>query len=153
MRRRVFHGFGLLEFLFAVGILALISVIIIKGLNSFRQERQLDVVTETIVFELAKARNMTKLSEGGLQYGLRLNATSVERFIGDTYSVASSTRIDFDDAVEIIGVTLELGGKDVLYDRITGETADYGTATVRLVNYPSSTRLLTISPFGLVDVD
>ena len=104
---------------------------------------------------LDEARKSTLSSYYSSQYGVHFGTSTVTLFRGDTYSFGASNNdvYTFPSNVEITSVGLNGAGNDVVFERITGETSQYGEVAVSLLTGSTSPKSITIHPSGLVELN
>jgi Tfp pilus assembly protein FimT len=141
---KLVSGLSLAEILIALGILALITSLLLSTFVSFRKEQALDKDTELIVEILEQARSETLSSKNASQYGVHFASGQITIFTGGVYSPSDSTNQDFilNATDTIITITLTGGGSDVVFNRLTGESNQYGTV---VVSSPTTGRIRTVT--------
>lgn len=148
-------GITVLEILMAVAIIAIITAVVIPSLSKFRKEQTLNNSTSDIISLLNKARNDTVSSLNSTNYGVHFETTRAVYFIGSVFDNNAPTNsvvtIDTSASIPVSGgISLNGGGSDVIFTRLTGETANYGTITVRLVSDATRQKTITISKTGAI---
>ena len=116
-----------------------------KGQSVSRQVSVLSAVLE-------RARSMTLSSESDSLYGVRVLSNQLVLFQGDTYSSTATTNQVYSiiPPVEITEYSLNGGGSDIIFNRLTGGTDNYGTITVAIPSTGASSTI-TIYATGLVE--
>ena len=147
-------GVTLTEIIVVIAIMVILLALTIETFNSLGATRALDTNTQGIVLELAKARSLTLASKNEKQYGVHIASTSVTLFEGTTYSVgsASSTITYFNPSVSISALSLTGGGSDIVFDRLTGKTAEPGTITVSISGKLSGTKTIAVYGTGVAEI-
>lgn len=143
-------GFTALEMMAVVAISVLLLTITVSMFHSFRDTQVLQGETSQAFSLLDKARSRTLNSEDDSEYGVRINADRIFLFKGSSFSSSSPSNEEYvlHSAVEIASTTLAGGGTDVLFDRLTGETSNNGSFTVRLKDEVSQKNIIYISRTG-----
>ena len=154
MHRFTEKGFTLLEIIIVIAILGILTAITITAFRPFKQGTDLDTTTEHILGLLLEARAKTLSSENSMQYGIHFEGTRVVLFTGSAYSAIDPLNEEtiLPTTITISAITLAGGGSDVVFTRLTGETAAYGTITLRLVADTSKTKQIAITATGLSSV-
>ena len=147
-------GYSLVELLVVIGILVLIAALSYSAYVAMLQHKTLDADGALIVAELSQARSLTLSGESGDQWGVHFASTSVTLFEGASYSAGASGNVvtSFDSADSLFSITLAGGGSDVLFQRLTGETAQSGAITLALVASSTQTKTVTIYPTGIAEI-
>ena len=80
--------------------------------------------------------------------------TRVVLFKGLSYSANDSLNISSSlHSLIIISNVALTGGSDVVFQRLTGETAESGSVTLALVDNPTITKVISISGMGVVNLN
>lgn len=153
LKKRFERGFTLVELLIVMAIMAVLTTIVFSSFLSFRDSQALSKDTDNIVSMLRQAREQTLSSKNSSVYGVHFSATSTTLFVGNTYSISTTTNKTFvlNGSDSILTVSLNGGGSDTVFRRLSGETSQNGTVTIsspRLTN----TKTITIHKTGLVEV-
>jgi type II secretory pathway pseudopilin PulG len=147
-------GFTLLEIVLAISILTALAIITIAAFSPFKQGTDLDTTTERVLGVVLEARAKTLSSQNASQHGVHFETSRVVLFVGSTYNASDPTNEELllPDTIDISAITLNGGGDDVIFTRLTGETAEYGTITLELLSDTSQTKQISITPTGLSSV-
>jgi hypothetical protein len=144
-------GITVVEILIVIAIIFLLTTIVFVALKTFKDKQILNSETEKIVSTIQDARNRTLASVDDTSYGVHIASTSVTLFRGIMFSLGSSTNevLELNSSVEVGGVSLEGGGTEIVFERLTGSTLDYGSVSLDLVS-GSSTKNILIDPGGFI---
>lgn len=144
-------GFTLLEVLLVLGIAAIIAAISLTSLSNFNKDNALVIEVEKVVSLIAKARSLTLAAKKELSYGVHFEERKIVLFSGASYSAnASTNQIQLlNDEVKISSIALTGGGAEVLFKKLSGETAQNGTVTIAAVRNASQTKVVTIEVTGV----
>lgn len=148
-------GFTVLELLIVLGIIGLLVRIIIPGLASFRNNQILKNNTQDIVSLLNQARSDTLSSLNSTNYGVHIETSRVVYFVGSNFTEPNSSNVVYtlDSNLQIPssgGINLNGGGANVVFDRLTGDTNNYGTIVIRLSSDATKQRTITINKTGIL---
>jgi prepilin-type N-terminal cleavage/methylation domain-containing protein len=148
-------GFTLIEMLVVVFIIALLMAVIVPGLSRFHNQQVLQNTTEDVVTLLNEARNNTISSKNSNTYGIHLETDRAILFTGTTFNSndPSNVPVIFDTAAIIPatgGISLSGGGSNIIFNRITGETANYGTIIIRMASNATQQKSISISQIGVI---
>jgi prepilin-type N-terminal cleavage/methylation domain-containing protein len=147
------NGFTVLELLLVIAVSLVLVFLIFNSLGNYRKKEALRNMPTAIRSILAEARSLTLSSRTDDVYGVHFDADKIVRFKGAVYSSAdpSNNPLVLDRATTISAIVLTGGGAEVLFEKRTGETDQYGTITLELVSDASQTRTITIHPTGLIE--
>lgn len=147
-------AFTLIEILISVSIMLLIIAVVVPPLTKNRQDKLLLQSTDDVVSLLNKARSDTLSSVNGEAYGIKFENDRVIFFTGPTYDAsATSNKITYlQNGITIPLGSLVLNGSatNVLFNRLTGATNQYGTIQIQVTNDASKSKIITVSKTGIV---
>jgi prepilin-type N-terminal cleavage/methylation domain-containing protein len=153
MRISIFKkGYTLLEVLIVISIIGIVASIIISGFREMQFRHELDLNAEKVVEIIREARSRTLSSQNASQYGVHIGTTDLTTFVGTAYVAGTATNVKYNltGTDTIIAVTLTGGGSDIVFRRLSGETAQDGTITISSSN-TGATRVVTVYKTGLVE--
>lgn len=153
--RRPRGGFTLIEILIAVAILAVIAAFTFITLLNFGHQRALESDATTVAIYLQEAWLFTQASHDGRQYGVDLSETDqITLFQGAEPGEGQAVKTHrFNRQVEIAQVALAGGRSFAVFERLTGATEDYGTVTVSIKNESELNREISLSEWGVVEIE
>jgi len=145
-------GFTLIEVLISIAILALITAVILGIFRLFDENRALSSATAGVISVIEKARQLTLFSKDSSQYGVHFDTNEVVIFKGDTFSAMDVNNITtkLHSKIFIEDISLNGGAPDLIFERLSGETEEYGTITIQSKADSSKTKVLIIEKTGLV---
>jgi type IV fimbrial biogenesis protein FimU len=145
-------GFTLLEILISMAILGIILVIMVSTFKLFANHQAINKDAENVIEALQEARALTLASQNASQYGVHFATSTVTIFTGATYNASTSTNksVPLSSSATVLTISLVGGGNDVVFQRLTGETAQNGTIIVSSSATPQ-TRTVTIYKTGLIE--
>ena len=143
-------GFTLIEILIAVVIITLLITSVIVSYRLFEKRTELEDTTQRIFSTLKLAQTQTLASNDASPYGVHFENDQYILFKGNTYLVgALDNKIyQLPGRLEISQISLADGGNDVIFQRIIGSTAQFGTIEIRIISQPTETRIVTIQSSG-----
>lgn len=147
-------GSTLVETLVVVGIVMVIAGIVSLSFSSFRYGQALPNDVDDVTALLNEARSRTISGDAGAQYGVHFQSDRAVLFVGNTYvaGAVGNKTIIVNPMIIITSISLNGGGVDVVFNKLTGETSQYGTLVEKYndgsINPPNKT--ITISKTGLV---
>lgn len=142
-------GFSLFEFIGMFAVLIVIAAIVVGGFLGFKRGSELTLAKEHALSQLREAKTRTLASRDNAAWGAHFEIDRVILF-KETYSVeaAENETTILPASVETSAITLAGGGNDVIFKRLTGDTDQTGTITLRLKNDTKKTRITTIESTG-----
>ena len=157
MRNSKFNrGLTFIEVLVVVGIIAVLVILFIVNFRVFQKESDLSDTTEEILNAFRLVQSKTLASEEASQYGVYFdNIASPGRYVLFKGSSYATRNLNFDEihklpsSVEIYEINLA-GGKEVVFERLTGKALPAGNLSIRLIADPAKTKTIYIESSGLV---
>jgi Tfp pilus assembly protein FimT len=148
-------GFTIIEILIIIVVSITLLGLTLMSFNNLNASRALDGSTLLVVSVLNQARIQTLASKDNTQYGVHFDNSSAILFKGDTYSPVSSDNVvvNIHSQASISNINLTGGGSDVVFERLTGKTAQNGVITLSLNSNPSNSRTLSVYLTGLVQAN
>jgi prepilin-type N-terminal cleavage/methylation domain-containing protein len=148
------RGVTLVEILVAISIIGLIASFVLASFGDFRARKTLDASVEGMLSAFSHAHLDTISSKNDQQYGVHIAADQVVYFVGPTYATGTATNIihSLHSVIEIANISLNGGGSDVLYQRLSGKTNQYGTFQLRPRSRPTMTATITINETGATSI-
>ena len=148
------RGFSIIEVLASIAILAVLTAIAIPVLSSFRNQQALKNTAEDILSLLHQADAETNSSLNASSYGVHFTSSSATLFTGTSYTSGATGNkvVSFDPSVTLAAsdISLNGGGSDVIFTRLSGDITQYGTLTIRLASDSTKTKIITIYQTGIV---
>ena len=148
-------GFTLLEVVISIGIIMTLSSVVLSSMSTFRATQTLDAAVEKTLSAFSLSRLDTISSKNDSAYGVRILQDRVTYFKGTVYpGNGNVNNLDFvlPMAIEVANISLNGGGPDVIYQRITGATVNYGTFDIRVKGNTSISTRVTINQTGTVSI-
>ena len=147
------RGFTLIEILVVIAITVILITLAVPTYRFFQKESDLMNNTEKIINTLRLSQNKTLSSEGASQYGVHLDQTTYTLFKGNNYILRDDSFDEiheFPESVEISEVILDGGGSEVIFDRISGTTSQFGSLTIRLKDDITKEKTIYIENSGRI---
>jgi len=149
-------SFILVELLTIIGISILLTALAIPAFHFFETESDLNNSAEEIINALRLAQSKTLASEGASQWGVYFNTTTdpyqYVLFKGVDYALRDNSLdliYKLPMAVEVYGINLS-GGREVVFNRTTGQTSQSGNVSLRLKSNPTKTRTVYVDSSGQI---
>lgn len=147
-------GFTLIEIVMALAIIMIVGGIILGPLSQFRTQKTLDAAVEEVFAAFSRAHIDTISSLHDMQYGVHFDADQVVYFEGTTYipGALTNSAYQLNSAIEIGSMSLSPSGSDVVFERLTGGTSNFGTLEVRAKNNPAMKAVVTVNATGAISL-
>ena len=150
-------GFTLAEILVVVAALAFINAITSSAFYFFYRGTLLNEAVRQTFSLLQEARSNTLSSKDFSQYGVHFEEQKVVLFKGAIFTEPNSNNkeVKISSPVEIYNISLNGGGSNVVFQKLTGKTNEYGTISFQspeisgcLPGASSMTKIITIQSSG-----
>ncbi|MBU0648972.1 hypothetical protein KJ969_02620 [Patescibacteria group bacterium] len=145
-------GFTLVETLLVVALIATIVGITTPVYRTFQETRQIEYITQEIVYTLRTAQGNSAAGLDDNKYGVYFTGSAFELFKGSAYpgtEILISKQIP--NTLEIYEINLTPTGTDeVVFNKNTGTTDNYGTIKVRIKGLADAFYTIVISNLGMV---
>ena len=147
-------GITVVELIIVLAVAGIISLVAFSPLVRFRDNQVLVATTEQIVSLIYTARTNTSASKDAAQYGVHFESDRVVLFKGATFTEPNSNNkeLALPPSIGISTISLNGGGADIVFDRLVGTTAQFGTIVLTLKSNASSTRTIAIGQTGTVEL-
>lgn len=128
-------GFSFVEVLMVVAILSILGLTSILYFGGFKQETELLVQAEKIVSVIREAQTLSMTGEATSTWGVHFDTTVgnqnfIDVFHGTSHAAATVTSpIYLPSNLRFSNITLNSSTSTIFFDRVTGRTSQYGTAT------------------------
>jgi len=149
-------GFSLIELMIVVAILISVGAIVIPSIASFQEAPQLNNAFEEVISILRIAQNRTLSSEANSKYGVYFDtATTPHQYVLFKGASFSSRDVSYDLTYPLLPAVefyeIDTGDDDeIVFDRLTGFTANSGSISVRLKNDTNKTKTVYIDGSGVI---
>ena len=155
MHSRVFQkGMTLLEILIVISIGAFLITTSFSSFFSLSKREVLRGEAFQVLSVITRARSQTLASKNDTQYGVHLATSSITMFSGSAYVANNSGNIviKLNSAVSIATTTLSGSGSDIIFNRLSGTTSQYGTTTISLVKDTAQYKMIVIYSTGIAEI-
>ena len=146
-------GLTIIEIMIAVSVIVVLATLSFQVFNVFIKRQALDKDAQKIASMLKEARSATLASRANSVYGVHFVATRTVMFRGTVFieSDSNNRELSLNPRVQITVTNLNGGGSDIIFDRLTGATDQYGSITLSLVASTSITKIISIEETGIVE--
>ena len=147
-------GFSLVEMIVSIAIGAILVATVVVSFSSFRNNKIVDISADQILSVINEARVKAVSSEDYSRFGVRLEAGRVVFFKGDIFTEPNSSNIEtpLSLLVEISDISLNGGGADIVFQKLTGKTSNYGSLRVRLKSDNNKYKIISVKPTSIVNI-
>lgn len=148
-------GTGFIETLIIVAVLIVIVIITTSAFSSFYKNRALDSAAGQLFSLIKEARLNTLFSKDGSEYGIHFEASRAVLFKGLVFAEPNpnNQELILPFTVEIFNISLNGGGSDIVFQKLTGKTNQYGAVSLRLKTDPLKIKAINISSNGIISAD
>ena len=150
-------GFTLVELLTILGILIVITATAVPAYRRFQKETDLTNSVEEIMNVLKVAQSKTLASEEDSQWGIYFSTITTPHkytlFKGTDYAsrdVSSDKVYSIPSLVEIYEIDLAGANQEIVFDRLTGMTEQYGQISLKLRENVLETKTIIIENSGQI---
>ena len=147
-------GNSLIEVVIAMAIITIILIITVPKLNDFRDNQTLKNTTADVVSLINEAKTNTLSSKNGSVHGVHFETDRMVLFEGGTYDSSSvnNKKVLFDPLVTLpwSNIVINGNGNEIIFDRLTGNTNNYGTITLELSGDSTIKKVITVSALGII---
>ena len=147
-------GFSLIEIIATIAIGAVLVAGIVVSFSSFRNSKIVDISADQILSVINEARVKTVSSEDYSRFGVRFEASRAVLFKGDIFAEPNSSNIEtlLSPLVEISDISLNGGGADIVFQKLTGKTGNYGSLRVRLKSDNNKYKTISVKATGIANI-
>ncbi len=146
-------GVTIIEIIIAVAILAVITAFTLIALNTFRENQSLKNVVNETVSLINQARSKTLSSQDFSQFGVHFESSRAVLFKGTIFSEPNADNIvlTLPSSIEISSISLNGGGANLIFQKLTGKTGEFGAIVFRVKNDIAKTKTIDIKNTGIID--
>ena len=143
-------GFSLVEFIGIFAVTLITTAIVVGGFLGFKRGSELTLAKEHTLSQLREAKTRTLAARDNAAWGTHFEVDRIILF-KESYSAgeAENETVLLPTSVEINIIALAGDGNDAIFKRLTGETDQYGTITIRLKAEPTKIQTIVIQQSGL----
>jgi len=152
-RNDLCRGFTLIEIVIVMAISAFLIVGFFSVYSNFNKEKLFEFAVQGVANLLKEAKSSTLASKDATIYGVHFETGRAVLFKGSIFSEPNSDNREYTMPadVELSIINLNGGGSDIIFDRLTGETSQFGTMTISRVSDPTITQNIVVSQMGVVE--
>ncbi len=154
MRKNKNFGISLIEIIVAIAIGAILTATIVVSFSSFRNSKIVDVSADQILSVINEARVKAVSSEDYSRFGVHFEANRTVLFKGHVFMEPSSSNVQtvLSPLAEISNISLNGGGADMVFQKLTGKTSNYGSLRVRLKSNNNKYKTISVKSTGIANI-
>lgn len=145
------YGFTLIELMVSISILLIVIGVVLQQGDSLKNEVELENAGKNVDLAIKKAKTKSIGAVDDKNYGVHFEASKVVIFDGtgiyDDGASLNETYI-LPSKVEIYNIALNGGVSDLYFERLIGNTSNYGSIGLRIKADTSKTRTIFINSNG-----
>lgn len=147
-------AFSVVEIIIIIAVGLILFTITTSAFNGMRNRQALNATIEEISSAIQNSQAKTLASKKSQNYGVRFEANRLVAFEGSTFTEPNTANkeIKFSSLAEISVISLNGGGQNMVFEKLTGETNQYGAITVRIKNDTAGIKTITIEKTGSVSI-
>ena len=147
-------GFSLIETLAVVAIGGILVSVVLFSFSSFRNSKIIDVSADQVLSVINEARVKAVSSEDYSRFGVYFENGRIVFFKGDIFTESNLSNIEtaFSPLVEISDISLNGGGSNIIFQKLTGKTGNYGSLRIRLKSDNSKYKTISVKSTGVVNL-
>lgn len=140
-----------MELLMVIAVMTIIMGISFYFFSSLSKKEALEKNVDSLVSLIRNGRMLSIESKDAMPFGIHLEAGKAVLFEGNTYASGGANEkiFEFSNGVYLSGYSLDSGDSDIVFDRLTGGTSDFGTVTLSSKGNSTST-VITILKTGVI---
>jgi len=144
-------GFSLVETLAVVAIGVILATVVLFSFSSFRNSKIVDISADEVLSVINEVRVKAVSSEDYSRFGVHLETGRVVFFKGDIFTEPNSSNIEttLSSLTEMSDISLSGGGANIVFQKLTGKTSNYGSLRVRLKSDNSKYKTISVKSTGI----
>ncbi len=150
------QAFTLIEILIVISVIIILSFFSLSSYLPFRNQNELNACSQEILNILRLAQSKTLGSEESSCYGVHFEQEKYVLFKGVSYDPLDINNEDYNLSLKTeispSDISLNGGGSEVIFDRITGSTSQYGTVKIQITQDSNQYRIIRIDSSGQIAI-
>lgn len=144
----------MVEILTVAAILVIIAMVALPYGGIFLAQNRLPESTLNIVDALRRAQSRSTSGMGGEPWGVQFESARIIIFKGNTYNPndVDNEAIDLMSVTQVDSINLNGGGDAVIFNRIIGDTDQWGSIILRDKNSDAEATV-SVSEVGLIEYE
>lgn len=146
------RAFTIIEVIVVIGITALLAGLSLPISGSFLSRNELSSESVKITDSLRRARTQSMYGAQDSVWGVHFTSSDYTIFRGSSYNPADSynNTTSLPGVLSISAITINGGGSDIIFDRVSGTTSTFGTTTIS--NDASEIRTIVVNSAGTINL-
>ncbi len=149
------RGLSLVEIIFSIAILAVLAITSIIWFMNYQRQTELNSASKTVMDILRDAQFRSISGKDFKKWGVYFDASGEKIVLfcdeGSGYDSAVVKEENYlSGFVKITNVSLNGEGKEILFDKIRGETSQYGTIKIESGVNSNDSIIITVARLGLI---
>ena len=148
------NGFSLIEIIIAMAIGAVLVAVVVISFSSLRNSKTVDISADQILSVINEARVKSVSSEDYSRFGVHFETSRVVLFKGDIFTEPNSSNTEtlLSSLAEISDISLNGGGADMVFQKLTGKTSNGGSLRVRLKSDNNKYKTISVKSTGIANI-
>ncbi len=148
---RINKGFTLMELIMVIVIFTVIASVTFYFFGGFNKKEILEKDAASLTALIRNARLLSVTSKDASPFSIHLESDKAVLFEGSLYVAGglNEKTVEFSREVYMSAYSINNGGPDIVFTRLTGETLNYGTVKLSLRDDSASTTI-TILRTGVI---
>lgn len=140
-------AFTVIEFIVVITILTIIASISFYVFSKLDKKEALEKDVASLTSMIREARLLSVASKNTSSFGVHFENDRAILFEGSSYSgpQPSDKVISFSNRVKLESYSLNMGGSDIVFSRLIGNTNNYGTVTLSIKDGSASSTITILS--------
>ncbi len=153
LKRKNF-GFSLIEIIAVIAIGGILISVVMFSFSSFRNSKIIDISADQVLSIINEARVKAVSSEDYSRFGVHFETGKAVFFKGDSYVNQNSGNVETElsPLAEISDISLSGGGSDIVFQKLTGKTGNYGSLRIRLKSDNSQYKNISVKSTGVANI-
>jgi len=123
-------GFTLIEVLIVVAVMGILSVIMINGYVSFQKSNELSENSKIVISFMRETQKNSISQKLGKKWGIKIEGNDTLTIFEDPWETSVSKKsYNLPPSLQFDNFSINGGGSFIIFNKITGETDNYGTAS------------------------
>ncbi|OHA15029.1 MAG: hypothetical protein A3G52_02790 [Candidatus Taylorbacteria bacterium RIFCSPLOWO2_12_FULL_43_20] len=151
-KRKENRGFTLVEVIIAISVIVILLSVILGSFYSFKKNQSVDKTSRNVFSLIEEARVLTLASREEARYGVHFENDSAVLFKNSYVLGNAGNKVVDVSAPAVISEINLAGGNSVIFDRLIGSTANFGTVVIASVD-GTENKIITIYKSGLAQIE